>query len=122
MAELTFAVLALSVASEAVTVWLPPVLRVMLKDLVPATSAALDGRAALASEEVIAAVSVALVIRFQFASTALTVTLNAVPAVWAVGVPVLPVEVPGAVVSPGARIWSLVNAPAPTGIAALVLA
>src|SRR5260370_23624225 len=109
------------VLSEAVTVWLPPVLRVTLKDFVPATSAALDGRTAFASEEVIAAVSVALVIRFQFASTALTVILNAVPAVWAVGVPLLPVEVPGAAVSPGARTWSCVNTPAFTAIAGVVL-
>src|SRR5712664_3525022 len=91
------------VRSEAVTVWLPAVLSVTLKDLVPASSAALDGSAALASEEVIAAVSFALVIRFQFPSTAATVTLNAAPAVWAVGVPVLPLVVPGAALSPGAR-------------------
>src|SRR6266849_4859464 len=110
------------VMSEAVTVWLPAVLSVTLKDFVPATSAALEGRTAFASEEVIAAVSVALVIRFQFASTALTVTLNAVPAVWAVGVPVLPLAVPGAAVSPGAMTWSCANAPAFSAIAGLVLA
>ena len=52
-------------------------------------------------------VSVIELTRFQFASTALTVTLNAPPAVCAVGVPVLPVAVPGAAVSPGRRIWSL---------------
>src|SRR5216683_2721813 len=110
------------VLSEAVTVWLPAVLSVTLKDFVPATSAALEGRTALASEEVIAAVSVALVIRFQLASTALTVTLNAVPAVWAVGVPVLPVELPGAAISPGANTCSLANAPAFTVMEGLVLA
>ena len=46
------------------------------------------GKMALASEEVIATVSVALVIKFQLASTALTVRLKAVPAAWTVGVPV----------------------------------
>ena len=40
---------------------------------------------------------------FQFASTALTVTLNVAPAVCAYGVPVLPVALPGAAVSPGSR-------------------
>src|SRR5216683_447638 len=99
------------VLSEAVTVWLPAVLSVTLKDLVPATSAALDGRTALASEEVIAAVSVALVIRFQFASTALTVTVNDVPAVWPMGVPVLPLVVPGAAVSPGASSCNFAKGP-----------
>ena len=38
---------------------------------------------------------------FQLASTARTVTLNAVPAVWAVAVPLLPLAVPGAALSPG---------------------
>ena len=59
---------------------------------------------------------------FQLASTALTVTLKLLPAVWAVGVPVLPVAVPGAAVSPGIRIWSFVNAPALIVVAGLVLA
>src|SRR5207247_3903121 len=53
---------------------------------------------------------------------ALTVTLKAVPVGCAVGVPVLPVAVPGAAVSPGARICSLANVPAFTWIAGLVLA
>src|SRR5258708_24597858 len=103
MAELVPGVLVLSVESEAVTVWLPAVLRVTLKDFVPATSDAFDGKTALASEAVMAAVSVTLVSRFQFASTAFTVTLNATPAVWAEGAPVLPVALPGDAVSPGAR-------------------
>src|SRR5260370_27222464 len=109
------------VLSEAVTVCRPPDLRVTLKDFVPATSAALAGRTAFASEEVMAAVSVALVIRFQFASTALTVTLNAVPAVWVVGVPLLPVALPGLAVSPGAKTSNFENAPTPTAIEGLVL-
>ena len=68
----------------------------------PATRAALEGSVALASVEVMPAVSV-IVTRFQLASTALTVTLKALPAVWAEGVPVLPVALPGAAVSPGSR-------------------
>ena len=51
---------------------------------------------------------------FQLASTALTVTLKAPPEVRAVGVPVLPVAVPGAAVSPGTSICSFTNAPAVT--------
>jgi len=48
---------------------------------------------------------------FQFESTALTMTLKAVPAVWDAGVPVLPLPVPGAAVSPGSKSWSLASAP-----------
>ena len=65
--------------SEEVTVALPAVLSVMLKLLVPFTSAALAGKAALASLEVIATVSLVLT-TFQLASTLLTITLKAVPA------------------------------------------
>src|SRR5439155_17364640 len=103
MAELVFAVLLPSLASLAVTVRLPVVLSVTLKFFVPATSAALEGRMALASDEVIATESV-LLTTFQLASTALTVTVNATAACWAVGEPVLPVALPGAADSPGARI------------------
>src|SRR2546427_106731 len=63
-----------------------------------------------------------LLTTFQFASTALTVTVKAVPAVCAVGVPVLPLAVPGAAVSPGISTCSFVNAPAFTVIDGLVLA
>src|SRR5262245_26380110 len=118
---LVLAVLLPSDASEAVRVRLPAVIKVTLKVFVPATSAALDGRMAFESEVVIATVSV-LLTGFQFASTALTVTLNAVPAVCAVGEPVLPVLLPGDAVSPGTRSCSLVNAPALTVMAGLVLA
>ena len=120
--ELVFGVLAPSVLSVAVVVRLPADLRVTLKVFVPATRAALAGRTALLSEEVMPMVSVAFVIRFQFASTAFTVTLKALPAVWAEAEPVLPLGVPGAAVSPGARICNLVKAPTTTGIEALVLA
>src|SRR5262249_21397977 len=125
MAELVFAVFDPSLASLAVTVAqggpAQAVLRVTLKVCVPPTSAALDGRTALVSDEVIATMSVALVIKFQFASTALAVTVNAVPAVCAVGDPVLPVALPGEAVSPGARICNLANAPALTASVGLVL-
>src|SRR6266545_6545292 len=98
---LVFAVLFVSVMSEAVTVWLPAVLSVRLKLLVPAANAALAGKVAPASLEVIPTVSITVLTRFQSASTPLTVTVKAVPAVRAVGVPVLPGTVPGAAVSPG---------------------
>ena len=88
------------VESEAVSVALPAVLSVTLKLLVPLTNWALPNEAALASVEVMATVSLVLT-KFQLASTALTVMLKAVPAAWATGVPVLPVAVPGAAVSPG---------------------
>src|SRR5262249_55955521 len=94
---------------------------VTLNAFVPLTKAALAGRTALASLEVIATVSLVL-IKFQFASTELTVTLKAVPAVCALGVPVLPVAEPGAAVSPGASTCNLANAPALTVTAGLVLA
>ena len=96
--------------SEAVRVALPAVFKVTLKVCVPLANAALDGNVALLSVEVMPTVSLTLVTTFQFASTALTVTLNAAPAVRAVGVPVLPLAVPGAAVSPGASSWSLVKA------------
>ena len=67
----------------------------------PLTNAALAGKTALVSEAVSLTVSVTVLIKFQFASTALTVTMKAVPAVWAIGVPVLPLALPGAAVSPG---------------------
>src|SRR6185312_7477508 len=88
---------------------------------VPATSAPFAGSPAFGSVLVIAIVSVA-VTGFQLASTALTVTLKAPPAVWADGVPVLPEAVPGAAVSPGSRIWSFANVPALIVVAGLVLA
>ena len=65
------------------------------KVLVPATKAALAGKVAFTSLDVIATVLFVL-ITFQLASTALTVTPKALPAVWEVGVPVLPEAVPAA--------------------------
>ena len=80
--------------------------------------------AALLSELLIITLDVALLITFQLASTALaTIPLAmALPAVWAMGVPVLPLGVPGAAVSPGRRTCSFVTAPAFTVIEGLVLA
>ena len=66
--------------SVAVTVADPAVRRVTEKVLVPATSGAFAGGVADPSLEVIATVGVAVDTTFQFASTALTVTLNATPA------------------------------------------
>src|SRR5439155_13597380 len=81
MGELVAAVLAPSVMSLAVTVRVPAALRVTLKLPVPPTRVALGGRLAPASDEVIPTVSATFVIRCQLASTALTVTAKAVPAV-----------------------------------------
>src|SRR5882762_10358998 len=119
MAELELLAIAACVVSEAVTVELPAVLRVTLNAFVPETSCAPPGSTPLASLEVMATVSFVL-ITFQLASTALTVTLKAVPAVWPVGVPVLPLPEPATAVSPGAKICSLANAPALTAIPGLV--
>src|SRR5204863_10198617 len=90
-----------SVMSAAVKVKLPDVLKVTLRLCVPAANAVSEGRDALASVAVMRTVSVMVLTRFQFASTALTVTLKAVPAVRAVGVPVFPRLEPGEAVSPG---------------------
>src|SRR5262249_17075729 len=92
------------------TVALPEVLRVTLTAFVPADSAALAGSTAFASLELIATVSLVFT-TFQLASTALTVTLKPVPDVWPAGVPVLPLLVPGAAVSPGTNNCSLAKAP-----------
>ena len=111
MLGLVLAVMTPFVRSVAVTVWEPAVFKVTEKVLVPEDRAALAGNVAWLSEEVIPTVSFVLT-TFQLASTALTVTLKDVPAVRAVGVPVLPELVPGAAVSPGMSSWSLVRAPA----------
>ena len=87
----------------------------------PATNAALAGRVALRSLEVMPTVCV-LLTRFQAASTDRMMTLKAVPDAAAVGVPVLPVAVPGAAVSPGMSNCNFTNAPTLTVIEGLVLA
>ncbi len=103
VAGLVFAVIAPLLMSVAVKVFEPAVFGVTERVLVPATSAVFAGSVALASVEVMPTVSVEET-GFQFASTALTTTLKAPPAVWALGAPVLPEAVPGAAVSPGSRI------------------
>src|SRR3954471_17771414 len=118
---LVLAVLEPSLESVAVTVFEPAVFAVTEKVLVPATRAALAGSAAFASELVIAIVSVE-VTGFQFASTALTVTVKLEPAVCADGLPVLPEADPGAAVSPGISSWSFAKAPALMVVDGLVLA
>ena len=123
MFGLVLAVLVPSMMSVAVTVFVPVALfSVTLNVCVPAASAAFAGRVAVVSLEVMPTVSATVTTLFQFASTALTVTLKAVPAVSAVGVPVLPDAVPGAAVSPGVSNCNLVNAPALTTVDGLVLA
>src|SRR5437667_89626 len=133
-------------ASVAVNVRVPTVLKVKLDSArVPATnvrfpavaplSSAIVGLPALAplssaivallSELLIVTLGVAVLTRFQLASTALTTIplAIAVPAVCAVGAAaVLPVAVPGAATSPGNRICSFVTTPAFTVTLALVLA
>ena len=119
---LVLAVFVLSVMSLAVTVALPAVFSVILKVFVPELRVEFAGKAALLSEDVMPALSLIVLTTFQFASTALTVTLKAVPAVSAVGVPVLPVEVPGAAVSPGTTNCNFTKDPAFTVMDELVLA
>src|SRR5438876_431696 len=118
---LVLAVMPALVMSDAVTVALPEVFKVTLRVCVPPTNALSTGKLALLSLEVIPTVSLVLT-RFQLASTALTVIVNDEPAVWAIGVPILPVELPAATVSPGTSNCSLANAPALTVIGGLVFA
>ena len=95
-----------SVVSVAVTVQVPEEPKATVKALVPLTRAALVGMmVALISLEVTAIMFVAGQ-TFQYWSTAFTRTSNGTPGVWAVGVPVLPVVVPGAAVSPGIKTCS----------------
>src|SRR5439155_745692 len=116
------AVLVPSVTSVAVIVRVPAVLSVTLKLPLPAARAALAGRPALLSDDVIPTRSVTVGTMFQFASTALTITLKAAPAVCTVGVPVFPVAEPGAAVSPGASTCNFAKTPTLTVIEGLVFA
>ena len=101
--ELVPEALVASLRSMAVAVRAPAVLQIRLRLPVPPDKGALAGSVALASDETIPTVSATVATRFQLASTAFTVALKAAPAIWDVGVPVLPVAVPGADVSPGAN-------------------
>ena len=81
MEGLVLGVLEPSVLSVAVRVAAPAVFNVTLKACVPALKAAVAGKVALASLDVMPTVSVTVLTRFQLASTALTVTVKLVPAV-----------------------------------------
>ena len=82
MGGLVLEVLAPSVMFVAVTVQLPTVLKVTEKVLVPEASAALAGCVSFGSVVVIPIVLAgAALTRFQLVSTALTVTVKAVPAI-----------------------------------------
>ena len=88
------------------------VFNVTLRVAVPEVNALFGASVAIGSLEERRTESAIELTRFQFASTAFTVVLNATPAVRAAGVPVFPLAVPGAAVSPGTRSWSFVKAPA----------
>src|SRR5215471_1274455 len=122
MVGLVLAVLLPSATSVAVTVKEPLLFKVTAKVCVPAASAALGGSVAVESLEVMPTVSAGLLMRFQLASTEFTVTLNVVKALWVAGVPVLPLALSGAAVSPGTNNCNLTNAPALTATPPLVLA
>ena len=76
----------------------------------------------MASLDVIPAVSVTELTKFQFASTAFTVTEKDAPAVCVEGVPVFPLPVPGSVVSPGISSCNFEKAPAFMVMEGVVLA
>src|SRR6266581_8677542 len=111
-------------ASPAVSVRVPAVLNVRLDNVaVPATRVIFpavpplsSAIAALASELVIVTSGVALLTTFQLASTALTTMplAMAVPAVCVLDVPILPVVVPGAALSPGSNTCRFVTGPGMT--------
>src|SRR5438552_15296848 len=106
-----------SLMSAAVIVFVElTVLRTTLKLAVPDASGASKGETAFGSLELMPFTSVPVLTGVQNASTALTVTLKGWPAVRAVGVPVLPLAVPGAGVSPGTRSCNFVKAPGPTAM------
>src|SRR6266404_369178 len=101
MAGLVLEAFVPSSRSVAVRVKLPLALKATVRLVVPAASAVAAGRVALMSLELRPTVSLTLLTRFQKASTALTVTAKLLPTIWPLGVPVLPLAVPGAALSPG---------------------
>src|ERR1051326_3617524 len=107
--------MAACVTFEAVMVAVPTVFKVTFKLALPADNGLFAGRTARASLEVIRTVSLVLM-RFQFASTAWTVIGNAEPVICVLGVPVFPVALPGAAVSPGASNCIFANAAALTPV------
>jgi hypothetical protein len=105
--ELLFAASGLpAVVSVALTVCDPAVFKVTVNVCLPLTSAKLAGKPAAPSIDLNATTGVAPGATTQFPSTAFTVTVNGVPAVSGVGLPVLPAIVFGAFVSPGSNICS----------------
>ena len=120
IAGLVLAVLLPSLRSVAVIVKLPLVLKSTAMVCVPETRAVFIGKVAVVSLEVMPTRSVTELTGFHSASTALTVTITSAPANCAVGVPVLPVALPGAAVSPSTSNCSFENAPTLTVTLALV--
>jgi hypothetical protein len=107
------AVLLPSVILVNVIVQLPTVLKLTLRDTVPEAMAVFPCKVAAAS--VVDNPTVfELFTMFQFASTAFAVTFNAVPEDAAIGLPVFPLAVPGALVSPGTSNCIFAKAPATT--------
>src|SRR5437899_7613826 len=114
IAGLVLAVLLPSLRSLAVRVKLPFVPKETERLVVPAPKATAKGRLAVGLLELKPSVSLTVLILLYKLSTALTVTENVVLATCALGVPVFPLIVPGAAVSPGTSNWSLLNGPVPT--------
>src|SRR5882672_6324974 len=101
IAGLVLGVLVPSSRSVAVRVKLPLALNETVRLVVPAARAVAVGSVAVVSLELSPIESLTVLTRFQKASTALTVTPKLTPASWALGVPVLPLALPGAALSPG---------------------
>src|SRR6185436_12189695 len=101
MAGLVLGVLVPSSRSVAVRVKPPLALNATVRLVVPAARTVLGGSMAVASLELRTTVSLTVLTRFQKASAALTVTAKELPTIWALGVPVLPLRLPGAALSPG---------------------
>src|SRR4051794_26753199 len=114
MAELVLELFEVSVMSLAVKVEEPAVSGVTSSVIVPPASAVFAGRTAFASEEVRPTTWLTFATGFQLASTAFTITLKEDAAVCAAEDPTFPETVPGAAVSPGARICNFENTPALT--------
>ena len=68
-------------------------------------------------DEVIRIRAAGVLTKFQFVSTALTVTAKAEKTLWAAGVPILPLLLPGAALSPGTSNCNFTNPPAFTTVA-----
>src|SRR5262249_61892046 len=87
-----------------------------LRILLPEAKGVLVGKLAFGSVDASETTSEIEETRFQYGSAALTVTFKAVPAICGCGMPLLPLGVSGAEVSPGSRSCNLVNAAGLTAI------